>query len=315
MYKVIGADGKAYGPISLDQLQQWAVQGRVNPQSQLLAEGASEWQAAADIPEVQAVFETAGFGAAPALAQGPMGAAAGGAVKKGLAITSLVLGILSLVILCLSPLFGIPAIICGHVAQGRTRRRPSEFGGGGIAIAGFVLGYVSLALNVFILPAMLLPALARAKERAQMAWCRNNLVEIGMAFRTWSLDHTNQLPFNLSTNAGGTLELCNRDAKGYDRNAFLHFMVLSNEVSTPKVLVCPASGHGGSGNPSPAPDFQHLTAANVSYLLCTGPSINESNPSATLAICPVCGSTLLVDGSVQVSPSKWPPRGVSRPSE
>jgi hypothetical protein len=184
-----------------------------------------------------------------------------------------------------------------------------------MAIAGFALGYASLALSLLVLPAMLLPALARAKEKAQSVYCMNNLAQVGVAFKTWSRDHNNQYPFNVSTNAGGTLELCDRDAKGYDRNSFLHFMVLSNELSTPKVLVCLARGQGGSASASPASDFRHLTAANVSYLLCTGPSVNQGNPSATLAICPICGNKLLVDGSVQPAPRRRLPRGGLRPSE
>jgi len=52
MYKIIGADGKEYGPISVDQLRQWLNEGRVNAQSKVLAEGATEWKTLADIPEL-----------------------------------------------------------------------------------------------------------------------------------------------------------------------------------------------------------------------------------------------------------------------
>ena len=299
MYKIVGADGKVYGPIDLEQLQQWAAQGRVNPQTRIQPGGTAEWKPAAEVPEVQAALAAAGFGPAGAPPPPPVGSAAGAALETGLAIASFVLGIVSVVLLCLGPLLGIPAIICGHIAHGRARRAPARYGGAGFAVAGFVLGYISLALSLLVLPAMLLPALSRAKSRAQSAMCANNLKQVGIAFKTWALDHNDEFPFNVSTNSGGTLELCARGADGYDRNAALHFMVLSNELSTPLILVCPASRNSSSGGKSPALDFRNLQSANVSYLLRTGPGIGETNPSEVLAVCPACGNVLLVDASVQ----------------
>ena len=51
MYKIIGADGKEYGPITADQLRQWIAEGRVNAQTRILAEGATEWRPLADYPD------------------------------------------------------------------------------------------------------------------------------------------------------------------------------------------------------------------------------------------------------------------------
>lgn len=51
MYKILGGDGKEYGPISSDTLRQWIAQGRVNAQTQVLAEGAANWQPLCAIPE------------------------------------------------------------------------------------------------------------------------------------------------------------------------------------------------------------------------------------------------------------------------
>ncbi|MGA2657008.1 MAG: DUF4190 domain-containing protein [Verrucomicrobiota bacterium] len=308
MYKIVGADGKVYGPIDLEQLQQWAAQGRVNPQTRIQPEGTTEWKPASEVPEVQAALAAAGFGPALAPPPQPVGPAAGVALETGLAITSFVLGIVSVVLFCIGPLLGIPAIICGHIAHGRARRAPAQHGGAGFAIAGFVLGYVSLALCLLVLPAMLLPALARAKGRAQSIICANNLKQVGVAFKIWALDHNDQFPFNVGTNSGGTLELCAPGPDGYDRNAALHFMVMSNELSTPLILVCRASPN------SPAFSFQNLQSANVTYLLHTGPGINETNPAAVLAVCPVCKNVLLVDGSVQRRPNVQPKSALFSPT-
>ena len=51
MYKIIGADQKEYGPVSAEQLRQWMAEGRVNVQTRVLPEGATEWKALGDLPE------------------------------------------------------------------------------------------------------------------------------------------------------------------------------------------------------------------------------------------------------------------------
>jgi hypothetical protein len=54
MYKIIGADGKEYGPITTEQLRQWIAEGRVNAQTKILAEGTTEWRTVSDFPEFAA---------------------------------------------------------------------------------------------------------------------------------------------------------------------------------------------------------------------------------------------------------------------
>ena len=44
MYKIIGADGKEYGPITVEQLRQWIAEGRVNDNTLIQPAGASEWR-------------------------------------------------------------------------------------------------------------------------------------------------------------------------------------------------------------------------------------------------------------------------------
>jgi hypothetical protein len=66
--------------------------------------------------------------------------------SEGLAVTSLVLGILS-VTFC-NVFTGIPAIICGHIARARILRSNGTLGGDGLAIAGLVTGYISIGLMV-----------------------------------------------------------------------------------------------------------------------------------------------------------------------
>ncbi len=66
--------------------------------------------------------------------------------KTGLAIFSLVLGILS--ILALGFLAAIPGIITGHMARSKARNSPSTHTGSGIALAGLILSYLGLILSI-----------------------------------------------------------------------------------------------------------------------------------------------------------------------
>jgi prepilin-type N-terminal cleavage/methylation domain-containing protein len=94
---------------------------------------------------------------------------------------------------------------------------------------------------IAILAAMLLPALARAKSRAQRINCTNNLKQIGLSFKTWALDNNDRYPMGVPAGDGGPpnqaqLTLPTRNA-GY---LYQVFGVMSNELSTPKVLICPS---------------------------------------------------------------------------
>ena len=297
MYKIVGADGKEYGPISIEQMRQWIAEGRVNAQTRVQGDGGGEWKTAADFPELGLASAAGVSGAGSAPPALPTGQAGG--QQNGLAITSFVLGLLSLV--CFGLLAGIPAIICGHVARGRARRLPGQYGGAGFALAGVIMGYVSLVVTLVILPAMLLPALSRAKGKAQRINCTNNMKQIGLAFRTWAIDNGDQFPFNVSTNQGGTLELCLPGSDGFDRNAAFHFQVMSNELSTPRILVCAADRRK-----QPALNFESLQPANVSYQVRSGTNVNDTNPQQVLAVCLIHNNVLLCDGSVQMlSKARW----------
>ena len=290
MYNIIGVDGKQYGPVSLGQMQQWIKEGRINAKSRVQAAGAADWKSAADFPELGIGTASGLPGAAPVAP--PITAGQPAAQQSGLAITSLVLGILSLV--CFGFLAGIPAIICGHIARARSRRYPAVYGGAGMALAGLIMGYVGLVMTLVILPALLLPALSQAKSKAQRINCANNLKQIGLAFRTWAIDNGDQFPFNVSTNKGGTMELTTTSREGVDTHPEWIFQVMSNELSTPRILVCPAED-----SKHPSPDFRTIQGINVSYKLYSGTNVSETNPEEILAICPIHNSVLLCDGSVQ----------------
>src|SRR5687767_9572310 len=190
--------------------------------------------------------------------------------NSSLSVTSLVLGILS--VTCLTVFAGIPAIITGHIARGRAKRQPDLYGGSGLALGGLIMGYVSVAMLFLLIPllaAVLLPALAKAKGKAQTSQCVSNMKQIGLAARIWSNDHNETFPPDLLT--------------------------MSNELASPKILVCPEDG-----SKTPAADWTQFDASqNVTYEFLT-PGAKENEVSSQTAFrCPVHGNIGLGDGSVQ----------------
>src|ERR1017187_9579944 len=99
-------------------------------------------------------------------------------------------------------------------------------------VAGLVLIVLALAFLGYALTWV-----PRDCPKAQRITCVNNLKQIGLSFRIWALDNDGHFPFNVSTNSGGTMEFCAMGPDGFDRNAALHFQVMSNELSTPLLLV------------------------------------------------------------------------------
>ena len=51
MYKIIGADGQPYGPVNAEQIRRWIAENRVNAQTLILPDGASDWKPLSSFPE------------------------------------------------------------------------------------------------------------------------------------------------------------------------------------------------------------------------------------------------------------------------
>ena len=110
---------------------------------------------------------------------------------------------------------------------------------------------------VLVTVAILLPTLARSKARASGMNCLGSLKQIGLSFRSWASDNHDHLPMQVSVTNGGTMELV---ASGL---VFPHFRVVSNELSTPRILVCPIDK-----NKTSATNFESdLKDRNLSYFI------------------------------------------------
>jgi hypothetical protein len=147
MYKILGGDGKEYGPVSADILRQWVSEGRANAQTQVQPEGAPGWVSLGAVPEF------AGLWNAPApFAAGPVRSAA--PAQNPLAIIGFILSIVSLTFglcCCYGLPFSIPGIVCSGIALAQIRKQPGRYSGRGLAMAGVIVGIVSLLVAALLL--------------------------------------------------------------------------------------------------------------------------------------------------------------------
>src|SRR5271170_4373577 len=133
---------------------------------------------------------------------------------------------------------------------------------------------------IAILAAMLLPALAAAKRKAQRINCVSNLKQVGLAFRIWEGDNGDKYPMQVSYTQGGALEYVYSQANGtpykYTSNSVAYcFAVMSNELSTAKILLCPSD----NANTTAATNFaSQLTQPSTGEGGTVGPNIGSGSP-------------------------------------
>jgi competence protein ComGC len=188
----------------------------------------------------------------------------------------------------------------------------------GTARAFTLIELIVIVLTVIVLALALVCGLARAQRKAGAICCDCNLKQVGLAFRTWAIDHSLKRPMQVPAAAGGTEELA---ATG---QVFVHLRAMSNELVTPKILVCPqdkAKAAAGDFGPK-------FSDTNVSYFVSIDADENTpqtfgsgdrnlafqgqpikpglfalmtNNPSLTWTkeIHNSCGNIGLADGSVQ----------------
>ncbi len=155
-YTVQGADGTEYGPVEIDALRQWAIQGRIAPNAMIVPQGGGDGAPASAHPVIGPIIN------APPTVRGAIppettGDATGGLIpyKNPPALAAYYVGIGSLVALILFPLglvVGPIAVVLGIKGLRRRKREP-EVKGAAHAWAGIVIGglVALITLGVIVL--------------------------------------------------------------------------------------------------------------------------------------------------------------------
>ncbi len=145
-YKIIGQDGKEYGPVTAEQLRSWIAEGRLERQTPVFVEGAKDWNFVGLLPEFAAGFA----GSPPVIGPLRSGDSSGGEIRKTnfFATAGLACGILSVTLCCCCG--GLPVNLLGLIfsiiALVQISERPATENGRVLAIIGLVLSGISLLI-------------------------------------------------------------------------------------------------------------------------------------------------------------------------
>ena len=175
MQILVNRQGQQLGPFTIEQLRAELAAGNVGSQDLAWWEGAPAWVAVSAVPGISAAAPAAGDG-------------------SGLAVWSLILGLLS-VFGCLF-FSGIPAVICGHMALARKERAGVKTGKG-LAITGLVTGYfgtIMMPVIVAVLASIALPAFSTVREKAKATQSLNHVRQIAIGLVMYANAHDDTFP-------------------------------------------------------------------------------------------------------------------------
>lgn len=160
-------NGSQQGPLSTDEIKSRIAMGEIGLNDLAWCEGMSDWMPIGQIPQLKIeaptreeapppVAAAPSFSSSPSPYQTPASPAGspipaqmipGQPPSQGLAIGSMVCGILAFIGCCFWYLAGplaLVAVVLGHIAISKVKANPDANGGKGMARAGLILGYLGL---------------------------------------------------------------------------------------------------------------------------------------------------------------------------
>ncbi len=180
-------DNQQAGPYTVQQIGDMRAAGTVNAATLCWKQGTTDWVPLGNIGALGAAIP-------PPIPGASTMASLTKSKTSGLAIWSLTLGILAY--FCFSIFASIPAVICGHLALSKIKKSSGTLTGGGLAIAGLVLGYLYF-LMIPVLVSIALPAFSQVQARALETKSLADGKQIGLACKLYANDNGGNFPPSL----------------------------------------------------------------------------------------------------------------------
>ncbi len=200
----VARDGQPLGTFTQEEIRDHLELERLHVTDLVWTRGMDDWEALAQVFEVEILDEEAWLALPPQLPPSLPGAAAvPGVVPKGSvepgtsgwAIASLFLGIVSLGGLCFT---GIPAIMCGHTALTQIRKSGGGVGGKLMARLGLGLGYLACVLSVLAALGLLIyGAVGQVQAKSSEADAMTQARTVMMALKVYAADNGGRYPAEL----------------------------------------------------------------------------------------------------------------------
>jgi hypothetical protein len=153
IYKIIGEDGKEYGPATAEQIRQWVAEGRIERRTPVFVDGAKDWNFVGLLPEFAGLFTATGT--PPPIVPPKPGISTAGQMPRtnSFAIFGLVCGILSLTLCwcCGGFPFNVLGLVFSIVALFQIGENPHLHGGLNLARAGIILAAISFIIFLALL--------------------------------------------------------------------------------------------------------------------------------------------------------------------
>lgn len=147
-----GKDNAQHGPVSDMEIRNMVTSGKIDMDTIVWREGMTDWIPMKDVPEFKpeagSQSGTASPYASPQTYAGQAPYSGAPIPTDGMSIAALVLGILATMSCWVGGMFGIPAVICGHMSLNKISESSVPVQGKGMAIAGLVTGYIGIAMSL-----------------------------------------------------------------------------------------------------------------------------------------------------------------------
>lgn len=134
---------------------------------------------------------------------------------------------------------------------------------------------------IAILAGLLLPALAKAKAKASRISCVNNLKQVGLSFRIFANDNGDLYPMKVQTDFGGAADAVTPAGSASGQLLYRIFQVMSNELSVPKTVACPADTRQVATGWVASTQGGDFDSTKISY--CVGVDAVDTQPNMLLS--------------------------------